>query len=285
MSQKFYLTLDTETATFDFADSITKNGKEKQTISIMRPLVYDIGWVITDSDGKEYKRVNYLVQETFFVPQIFSTAYYKEKRPKYMEMYNRGIISAKCWNDIAEELKTDLDKCDYCVAYNGAFDYKKAIPFTELYMEQLYSATYYEWAEKQKSICEWVLNKPKKSKSKNHNYTKATFKFRGKEYPMIDLWGVACSDLINNDEYKDFCLKNNLVSESGKYFKTSAETTYQFLKNQPDFVESHTALDDALIEAEILDIAIHTTEVAATLYPFPFRKLGTIAEWLNAEEK
>ena len=86
MKKKFYLVLDTETATLPFADNICKTASEKQKIAIAKPLVYDIGWVIIDRQGNIIKRVNYLVQETFFVPNVFNTAYYKEKRPIYMEL-------------------------------------------------------------------------------------------------------------------------------------------------------------------------------------------------------
>ena len=92
MRKKYYLTLDTETATLPFANEIAKNAKQKQKIAIAKPLVYDIGWVITDRLGNRVKRVNYLIQETFFVPAIFNTAYYRDKRPLYMEDLKNGNI-------------------------------------------------------------------------------------------------------------------------------------------------------------------------------------------------
>ena len=72
--KKFYLTLDTETATLPFANELCKNAVQKQKIAIAKPLVYDIGWVISDRQGNVIKKVNYLVQETFFVPNVFNTA-------------------------------------------------------------------------------------------------------------------------------------------------------------------------------------------------------------------
>ena len=85
MNKKFYLTVDTETATIPFANQICKNANQKQKIAIAKPLVYDIGWSITDRQGNIVKTENFLVQETFFVPNIFNTAYYRDKRPIYME--------------------------------------------------------------------------------------------------------------------------------------------------------------------------------------------------------
>ena len=91
MKKKYFLTLDTETATLPFANEIAKTPKEKQNIAIAKPLVYDIGWVISDRNGNIIKKENFLVQETFFVPSVFNTAYYKDKRPIYMEMLKNGM--------------------------------------------------------------------------------------------------------------------------------------------------------------------------------------------------
>jgi len=103
LRKKYYLTLDTETATVPWADEYAKgNAKIKQKIAIAKPLVYDIGWVITDRQGAIVKKVNYLVQETFFVPNIFNTGYYRDKRPIYMELLAKGEIVPKMWNEIID---------------------------------------------------------------------------------------------------------------------------------------------------------------------------------------
>ena len=73
MKKKFYLTLDTETATLPFANELCKDSKQKQKIAIAKPLVYDIGWTITDRVGNIVKKENFLIQETFFVPNVFNT--------------------------------------------------------------------------------------------------------------------------------------------------------------------------------------------------------------------
>ena len=65
--KKWYLVLDTETATLPFSDSIAENAKEKQRIAIAKPLVYDLGYVIVDRNGNTKASRNFLIQETFFV--------------------------------------------------------------------------------------------------------------------------------------------------------------------------------------------------------------------------
>lgn len=279
MRKKFYLVLDTETATLPFANDICATAKEKQTIAIAKPLVYDIGWVIIDREGNIYKKVNYLVQETFFVPNVFNTAYYCEKRPIYMKLLEQGEISAKCWNDIAIELKNDLDNCDISTAYNACFDFKKAIPFTERYIYHLYNTDYNKWEKGQKNHCNKLISGARDDSETNPEYLKPYFEFRGIKYPMCDLWGIACDRLINIDRYRNYCLDNGLVTASKIYFKTSAETSFQYLMHNYDFVEEHTALSDALIESQILLKALKKGAVNPYLTAFPFRELGTTYDY------
>lgn len=278
MKKKYYLTLDTETATLPFANDICNNAKDKQKVAIAKPLVYDIGWVITDRLGEVYKEVNYLVQETFFVPNIFNTAYYKNKRPIYMQALAEGKIKVDCWNNIIEELIKDLQSVDISTAYNACFDFKKAIPFTEQYIKNLYSNNYNEWEVNQKRICKDIINN--RNNSENPDYLEPFFELRGKRYPIADLWGICCDRLINIDKYRNYCLENNLYTQSVIYFKTSAETSFQYLMSQYDFIEEHTALSDAKIESQILVKALKKGKIEPCIDSFPFRKLGTTTNYV-----
>lgn len=81
----------------------------------------------------------------FSVPQVFNTAYYSDKRPIYLEKIANGEIEVVNWKTATEYLEYDLQVVESVGAYNSMFDYKKAIPFTELYINMLYSPQYYEW--------------------------------------------------------------------------------------------------------------------------------------------
>lgn len=279
MKKKYYLTLDTETATLPFANEICKTAQQKQKIAIAKPLVYDIGWTITDRKGNIIKEVNYLVQETFFVPNVFNTAYYCNKRPIYMDLLAKGEILTANWETIIHALIDDLNFCDIAGAYNACFDFKKAIPFTEKYIKHLYSADYNEWEKSQRKKCIRILSD--EDDSENPDYLKPFFELRGVRYPIVDLWGVACERLINIDKYRDYCLQNKLLTASATYFKTSAETSFQYLMNKHDFIEDHTALSDAKIEAIILTKALKKGKVEPALSAFPFRELGTTYDYVT----
>lgn len=284
MKARKYLTLDTETATLPFADQIARNSKEKQDIAIARPLVYDIGWVIHDSKKRIYAKRSFLVTEIFSVPAVFNTAYYKEKRPLYLARLRSGDITLKTWAEITELLFQDLQGIDFCTAANAQFDYKKAIPFTEQYIYHLYSDDYQAWEDKQRMVCLDIINKVKYN-PQNRNYDAANFTFKGIDFPIIDTWGVACSHLINTEKFKKQCFINGNLSDTGKFFETSVESVYQFLHNDYDFSEEHTAISDALVEMDILTKALQRGRVVTGIVSFPFKLLGTTDEFLCSDAR
>ena len=55
----------------------------------------------------------------------------------------------------------------------------------------------------------------------------------------------------NDQKYGEFCYNNDFLTKRGKR-RYTAEILYRFLTNNLDFVEEHTGLEDAEIEAQIL---------------------------------
>jgi hypothetical protein len=273
-----FLTLDCETATLPIdGENLTKNW------SIQKPLIYDIGWTLIDRLGNVYAERNFIVNETFFNVSVFNTAYYREKRPIYNKMLASGEIVAKNWNEIVELLLQDLQKVEYALAYNATFDFKKAIPFTEKYVQALYSDYWDKWYSRQKAA---FYNAGNGEKHSNPNYLDSECELRGYPFQIVDLWNEACEKLLNIDKFKYFCLDNEITTPSGKYFSTNAETCYKFTKNQNDFVESHTSLSDAKIESEIFaKIAAKKIPKPEKLTAFPFQKLGTVKKFIEKVEK
>jgi hypothetical protein len=280
--RNYYLVLDTETATLPFVNQYGKSEAIRKKIAIAKPLVYDIGWQVIDTQGKVYKQRNFLIQETFFVPSVFDTAYYRDKRPKYIEMMEKGEIEVACWYQAINQLLCDCENVKAVCAYNAAFDFKKAIPFTEAYIYALYH-NYQAFEDKQKESIQRILSGP--SKDTNPEFLSPVFKLRGEEFPIIDLWEIACDRLLNNRAYKKYCLSHGLWTNSVQYFKSSAESSYQYLMKNHAFEESHTALDDARIESEILVKALKKGKVEPCMGCFPFRNLGNTFEFAEKHAK
>lgn len=269
--KKYYLILDCETATLPFA--IEYDSKAKEQIALAKPLIYDLGWQVIDRKGKVYKRKSFLISETFSVPQIFNTAYYASKRPLYLEKLQKGEITLTAWENAIQALTEDLQVVEGVGAYNSMFDYKKAIPFTERYINALYSSSYFEWEKQQKKSCDKIAMGKKYSGSK---FDKDNFELRGVKYPLFDVWGLSCKHILNTEEYKDLCKKNGWKSKSGKYYTTSAEKCYSYFTGNTDFVESHTAIEDAEIESELFVEILKRTKnkYEGGIIFFPFRILG-----------
>ena len=276
--RKYYIVLDCETATLP--EAINYEGEERKNIAIAKPLIYDLGWKVIDAQGRTYARKNYLISEIFSVPAIFDTAYYASKRCIYLEKLEKGEIILTDWKTASAELVEDMDACVAVGAYNSMFDYKKAIPFTDLYISKLYSPDFHNWLNYQNKKLPWLA---KGNRNENPDgFDETIFRFRGKEYPLFDLWGLSCRHILNCDEYKNMCLDNDWQTASGKYFKTSAETAFRFFSETLDFEEAHTAIDDAEIEsilfAEICKRTKKKFEMG--IIYFPFRELGTVESFL-----
>ena len=77
------------------------------------------------------------------------------------------------------------------------------------------------------------------------------------------------------------CLDNEWQTASGKYFKTSAETAFRFFSGDMEFIEAHTAIDDAVIESMLFaDIVKRTKrDFEMGIIFFPFRELGTVERY------
>ena len=114
-----YLVLDSETATLPFANEIANSNPDlKKKIAIAKPLIYDLAWVIAHRDGTIVEKKQFLIAETFAVPSVFNTAYYKEKRPLYLEMIRKGEIAVLPWEAVMKEFIADLETVDYVGAFN-----------------------------------------------------------------------------------------------------------------------------------------------------------------------
>lgn len=263
--------LDTETTTLDIAHS--GYNIDKQAFALKKPLVYDIGWTIIDRQGNIAKKVNYLVQEIYFNDDIFASAYYADKKPLYQKALLNGSIQAKKWDDIIAELQTDLEMVHSVCAYNASFDFKRAIPYTERYIKAWYGEKFKTW---EKTQFENHVNKVKYS-GDNSEFKMPIFRLRDNTYPIIDIWAVACEKLLNNKRYKKFCIENGFIGS--RYFKTSAEIAYRYLNQDLNFIEAHTALNDAIIESEILVKALKKGKIEPTIKFMPCSMLGTVAKF------
>ena len=180
------------------------------------PLVYDVGFIIMDITGKIYNSYSFMVADIFLDDFLMGSAYFKEKIPNYWEDIRKGERELRKFSTIKKIF------CQVCkennikkiVAHNCQFDYR-ALQNTQRFL----TSSKYRWF-----------------------------------FPFgVEMWcTLKMSKEIfgNNDQYGEFCYNNEYLTKKGQR-RYTAEILYRFLINDNDFVESHTGLEDVLIEKEI----------------------------------
>lgn len=192
---------------------------DTETASLNKPFCYDVGYIIFDDVTNEtVVDKHFIVEQIWHNIELFATAYYAEKRQKYITLLrSRKAIMTK-WGYITQEMIRDIKRFDIkdAYAYNSDFD-EKVFNFN----------------------CDWF-----KTQNPFDNVA------------IHDIWGYASEKITCQDDYKLFCENNEKFTESGNY-SGNAETVYQYLTKKTDFIEEHMGLYDAQIEKEILTNCIN----------------------------
>lgn len=175
---------------------------------------YNIGYKIVNIETREtLLRKDYVVEQVWQNLELFSTAYYEEKRQLYVSrMKGKKAIQDK-YGYICRQMYRDIKEfnVEHGYAYNCDFDIKVF-----------------------KFCCEWYKVQNPLDNIQVH-----------------DIWGFVSEYISNTEDYKFFCETNALFTKGGNY-SASAESVYQYITRNTDFEEEHTALADSEIETEIL---------------------------------
>lgn len=202
--KKYILTLDVETA----------NG-------LQYPLVYDLGFSISDKKGRIYEEGSFIIDEIWSQKNLMQSSYYAKKIPEYEKEIAQGLHKVVKFNYARTHVRKLVDKYNVrqVSAYNLKFD-----------LGALNGTSY-------------NLNRSAFSHFFSHDQRKRMEK--------VDIWTLACKTIFIQKRFSSFCLENGFVSEAGN-FKTNAEVAYAFMKNDCNFSETHKGLADVKIEVEIM---------------------------------
>lgn len=187
-------------------------------VSPYNMFVYDCGWAVVDKQGNVYKSRSYLNADIFLDEKdLMKSAYYAEKIPMYWEGVKNGTRKLKSFYNIRKKLLKDIEKFGVTeiYAHNMRFDYG-TLNNTQRYL----------------------------TKSK-YRY------FFPKNVEICDTLKMARQILGKMPSYKNFCVENGFMTKNNR-LRFTAEIIYRFLTDNLDFVESHTGLEDVMIEKEIL---------------------------------
>lgn len=186
------------------------------TNSIDDPLAYDVGFAVIDEDGQVYEAHSYVVAEIFLDEELMAEAFFADKIPQYWEDIKSGKRELRKLSTICMRLRNCMKRWDVdtVIAHNMRFDYRST-NLTQRYLT-------------------------------------------GSKYRYFFPYGVQIWDTLkmarnvfkNDEAYGEFCYENEYLTKRGQR-RYTAEILYRYLTNDNNFVESHTGLEDVMIEKEI----------------------------------
>ena len=183
-------------------------------------LVYDVGAAVIDKKGNVYQTVSYLVDEVFFgMPHEMNSAYYADKIDDYFHKWEKGEIKRAnilAIRAVIRKLVYDYD-AKAIIAHNAYFDFS-ALQNT---IRTLTSEKYF-------------------------------FPFG---IPIWDTLKMVTDTIYRQKTYRNFCTTNGYICKNGAP-KRTAEVLYKYITNDTDYTESHTGLEDIMIEKEIFSLCM-----------------------------
>ncbi len=187
------------------------------------PIVYDVGYQIFSLDEGVLCERSFVNADVFCDAELMASAYFADKIPDYWQEIVSGQRTLKKWFNIKKQIAEDCKKygVEIACAHNAAFD-NRALNITQRYI--------------------------------------TTSKYRyflpfGIEW--YDTLKMARSILKNDEEYGEFCYKNDYLTSRGCR-RYTAEIIYRWLTGNADFEESHTGLEDVKIERQIFEYCVNT---------------------------
>lgn len=190
---------------------------DTETTSLDKPFCYNVGWIIADmeenGDFQILEEKEYMVKQVWYNTMLFSTAYYADKKSLYHDRIRQKFIEVKKAEEVMEILGNAIEYHNVEIAY--AYN----SPFDVKVFQ---------------FMADWF-----------HTPNPMA------EIPVYDIRAYFMAAVENNGYFMDFCEEYERFTDTGNY-STTAETAFQFLVNDVNFEEEHTALADSEIELEIL---------------------------------
>lgn len=187
------------------------------TVDATQSFCYDIGFAVVDKHGNVYETYSFVNADVYVgMGGTMESAYFKNKLPQYeIDMYN-GKRTMATTDLIQHKIAEVVNKYNIkeVIAHNARFD-ATAVNATIRYI----------------------------TKSQQKYFM---------PYGIIwyDTLKMARDVLYRRPSYISFCENNNFLTKNGKP-QLKAEVIYKFITGDTAFAESHTGLEDVLIEAKI----------------------------------
>lgn len=185
---------------------------DTETTGVEARFIYDIGFIIVNEKYEVIQKMHYVVKQTYDNRELFMTSYYGNKKPIYTQLLRRGKAKKEYLGRITQKMAYLIRK------YNITKIYAYNAPFDKKAFE--FTTKFYRVKNPLENL------------------------------QFVDIMKVA-NNLHKSKEYETFAKNNKMKTKTGRTKKT-AETTYAFIINNPDYKEQHMGLHDCEIELEIL---------------------------------
>ena len=180
--------------------------------------VYDVGYAVVDKRGNVYLTRSFVNADVYLAEkELMKSAYYAHKMPLYEADMQAGKRNLASMYTIRKVLLQDMHEYNVkeVYAHNMRFDYG-ALNNTQRYITKSKYRYFFPYGVE---IC--------------------------------DTLRMARDVLGNMPTYKRFCEENGYLTKTG-HARMTAEIIYRFISGENDFKESHTGLEDVMIEKDIL---------------------------------
>lgn len=201
-------------------DTETAPIEASEQVNPYNMLTYDLGYAIVDKRGNVYRTRSFIIKEIFEgEAERMASAYYADKLPAYREEIEKGerrVVSLALARHI---LLADMKEfgCTEIYAHNAHFDYGTLT-----------------------KTAEWV------SGGKYHT-------FFPKGITICDTMKMVNDVLAKTPSYTAYCKKHDFMTKhKTPRTQVKAEVVYRYITGQIEFEESHTGLEDVMIEKEIM---------------------------------
>ena len=209
--RNYYLMVDTETCN----GIVEEDGK----INLNYSLVYDLGLAIIDKHGTVYEQESLIISDTYYgMKDLMKSCYYAEKLPRYDEEIEQGVRQVVSYYMAQKIVKALMAKYEtnIVIAHNAGFD-NRATNNTQRYL------------------------------------TKSKYRYF---FPYgTEIWDtlkMANDTICKQKTYIRWCERNGYMTNHSKPRpRATAEILYRYISGNEDFIESHTGLEDVMIEKEI----------------------------------
>lgn len=202
-------------------DTETCNGlMVDEKFDLSQSLVYDIGWAVTDKKGRIYKTRSFVIYEVFCeMKDVMQSAFYANKIPMYWEQIKSGQRKLVSFWTMRKILFEDIQKYGVknIFAHNAFFDVN-ALNTTIRYISKSRFRWFFPWG--------------------------------------VEIWDtlkMVRQTIATQKSYQFYCKTHNFMTKHKKPRpRLTAEIIYRYITGNIKFIESHTGLEDVLIETKIM---------------------------------